>query len=819
MLLGKVAVPLPELRWPVQVALEGPACGARHDIVAPEGYLVEARLAADLLGRDPRLRWIRPEPHEIEPAGLTRLVAASPPSPGGPVPDPAPAGDAPDAAEAGAALGAARTGGVPGSERADAVRDAPRTGTAVIQPAVGWALDRSARPVVGEELVLLSRLGGAGTGAADLAVGVTAAMEAAGQLGCPLPGESVARLVEVTGGRAAVVDSVLRALRDRDGGALETCLWRAADLNGLIAGICTRLLHGADAVRLHAVVLAARLGYAHGGLPALRPALRDPEREPWWQPLSGGWYRMQPLWATALRAIRVRGDEAFRDRLTRLVGELEGERAYEEAVDLCLGAGAFEIGAALVAETAGELGSGGRPRALGHRLTGVPRAVLARYPVLAELDRETARDAAGQDGGALWNEVRAALMNGRFGAALAAGKRARQLAPEGGRGAPEHLAHALRLARRARWTRSTERRMRLLLRVAEAASLPCDPPSPAEQAASPAWTGETIPYAGPAVTTDGSPPATGSEAAWAGAAAEPVAGPVTGHVAQAPPERTEDDAGGGAGEGDSEGVGEVGGVGGGVGGGVVVRARLLGGLRLTVGGRQVTGWSGHLGRAVLEFLLLRHPKPVRRDTLTDVFWPGVPEASARNRLNAVLYSLRGDLRKVTGSPVVVYEREGYSLAAGLDVRLDTEEFMAGRAEAVRLRQTGDLQGAIGRHEAALALYSGELLEDSPYVTWVMPERERLSAAHLDLTESLAGLYLEAGAYAACADACRRLLVRDPCREAAHRLLMRCYARQNQPHRAAAQYELCRRELDAVLGMTPDPETDRLYEAVLRHRAI
>ncbi|GII03980.1 AfsR/SARP family transcriptional regulator [Planobispora takensis] len=807
MLLGKVAVPLPELRWPVQVVLEGPACGARHDIVAPEGYLVEARLAADLLDRDPRLRWIRPEPHEIEPAGLTRLVAASPPSPGGSAPDPAPAGDAPDAAETGEAPDGAWSGGVPdtaraggaagaawadavrgGAVRGDAVRDAPRTGTAVIQPAVGWALDRSARPVVGEELVLVSRLGGSGTGAADLAVGIPAAMEAAGQLGCSVPGESVARLVEVTGGRAAVVDSVLRALRGRDGDALETCVWRAADLDGLIAGICTRLLHGADAVRLHAVVLAARLGYAHGGLPALRPALRDPEREPWWQPLSGGWYRMQPLWATALRAIRVRGDEAFRDRLTRLVGELEGARAYEEAVDLCLGAGAFEIGAALVAEAAGELGSGGRPGLLGHCLTGIPRSVLDRHPVLAELNRDTVRDTAGQDGGALWNEVRAALMNGRFGAALAAGKRARQLTAKSGRSVPGHLAHALRLARRARWTRSTERRMRLLLRVAEAASLPCDLPSRTDRAASPAWTGEAIPYAGPVVRPD-----EGTEGGTEGG-----------------PE--------GSAEGSAEG-GVDGGAGGGAGGGAVMRARLLGGLRVTIGGRQVTGWSGHLGRAVLEYLLLRHPKPVRRDALADVFWPGVPESSARNRLNAVLYGLRGDLRKVTGSPVVVYEREGYSLAAGLDVRLDTEEFMAGRAEAIRLRRAGDLEGAIGRHEAALALYSGELLEDSPYVTWVMPERERLSAAHLDLTESLAGLYLEAGAYAACADACRRLLVRDPCREEAHRLLMRCYARQNQPHRAAAQYELCRRELDAVLGMTPDPETDRLYEAVLRHRAI
>ncbi|MCK2219289.1 hypothetical protein MF672_036665 [Actinomadura sp. ATCC 31491] len=221
------------------------------------------------------------------------------------------------------------------------------------------------------------------------------------------------------------------------------------------------------------------------------------------------------------------------------------------------------------------------------------------------------------------------------------------------------------------------------------------------------------------------------------------------------------------------------------------------------------------------YLLLRHPKPVRRDLLIDLIWQGVPEGAARNRLNAAVHSLRVDLRKAApGRHVVVYRRECYALAPDLTVWLDTDVFTRGCAAAQQRAEGADgLREVIRAHEATLALYRGDLLEDAPYLDWVVPERERLSAAHLDLLETLAARYLEAGAHAKCVDACRRILVRDSCRERTHRLLMRCYARQNQPHKAAAQFETCRRELEAVLGLTPDPVTARLYEAIRRHLAV
>ncbi|MFD0478580.1 hypothetical protein ACFQ0B_68100 [Nonomuraea thailandensis] len=49
MLLAKVAAPMPELRWPAQFSLDGLGDRARLHLLVPDGYLVEGRLAADLL--------------------------------------------------------------------------------------------------------------------------------------------------------------------------------------------------------------------------------------------------------------------------------------------------------------------------------------------------------------------------------------------------------------------------------------------------------------------------------------------------------------------------------------------------------------------------------------------------------------------------------------------------------------------------------------------------------------------------------------------------------------------------------------------------
>jgi hypothetical protein len=64
----------------------------------------------------------------------------------------------------------------------------------------------------------------------------------------------------------------------------------------------------------------------------------------------------------------------------------------------------------------------------------------------------------------------------------------------------------------------------------------------------------------------------------------------------------------------------------------------------------------------------------------------------------------------------------------------------------------------------------------------------------------------------------RLLGLDPLQEAVHRTLMRLYARQGRRGAALKQYQVCVGVLQRELGTTPEAETRKLYQELLRRPA-
>jgi 3D-(3,5/4)-trihydroxycyclohexane-1,2-dione acylhydrolase (decyclizing) len=60
---------------------------------------------------------------------------------------------------------------------------------------------------------------------------------------------------------------------------------------------------------------------------------------------------------------------------------------------------------------------------------------------------------------------------------------------------------------------------------------------------------------------------------------------------------------------------------------------------------------------------------------------------------------------------------------------------------------------------------------------------------------------------------REALAADHCRESAHRLIMRCYARNDQHHLVSRQLKICVTTLRRELGITPAPETIHVFESL------
>jgi DNA-binding SARP family transcriptional activator len=253
--------------------------------------------------------------------------------------------------------------------------------------------------------------------------------------------------------------------------------------------------------------------------------------------------------------------------------------------------------------------------------------------------------------------------------------------------------------------------------------------------------------------------------------------------------------------------------------GHLLSVHLLGQLKVRLDDVAVDHWLTGRGRSLFKYLVTHRDPWPRRELLMDVFWPEAAPSAARNSLNVAMHSLRRAFRDSAGVQPVVLEDGTYRLGPGLRLWLDVDEFELRVAAARRLEAAGDLAAAAADYERALALYQGDFLADDPYEDWPQTTRESLLLAYLDVLDRLGGLYLDQRQYGACVALSRVLVQRDPCREDAHRRLMRCFTRQGQPHLALRQYQACVDALHHELGVDPDPATTALARQIRDHRPV
>ncbi len=246
---------------------------------------------------------------------------------------------------------------------------------------------------------------------------------------------------------------------------------------------------------------------------------------------------------------------------------------------------------------------------------------------------------------------------------------------------------------------------------------------------------------------------------------------------------------------------------------------LLGPLYAAIDDVAVEDWPSARCRSLFGYLLThREPWP-QREVLMEVFWPGSSAEASRNSLNVAIHALRRTLRSITDMPIVVHDCGVYRINRDVLLWLDVEAFESHVKCGRRFEDAGELDKAMRDYEFAASLYRGDFMADDPYEDWAALTRERLRLAHLEALSRLSNLYFSAGNYTACVGLCQRIIERDPCREDAHRRLMRCHSRQGMPHLALMQYRVCARALADELGVETDPATTELHERIRRHERV
>ena len=214
-------------------------------------------------------------------------------------------------------------------------------------------------------------------------------------------------------------------------------------------------------------------------------------------------------------------------------------------------------------------------------------------------------------------------------------------------------------------------------------------------------------------------------------------------------------------------------------------------------------------QGLFAYLILQAERPFTRDSLATLFWPDVPDNTAKKNLRQTLYQLRQLLNDSDElpHPFLIVTRQTIQWNLASDYTVDAKLFVQELAK-------GNLAAAVSR-------YAGEILssftcDSLEFEAWLRQERERLHRLALTALDDLAERQMAQADFATAQDAARRQLALEPWRESAHRQLMRALALAGDRSAALAQVDRCEAVLAEELGAPLADETVALARQIERN---
>lgn len=250
---------------------------------------------------------------------------------------------------------------------------------------------------------------------------------------------------------------------------------------------------------------------------------------------------------------------------------------------------------------------------------------------------------------------------------------------------------------------------------------------------------------------------------------------------------------------------------------MTLRVYLAGPLCVEAEGRLIAEaeLGGRQPRLAFAYLVCADGRPVPRDELAEVVWPGEVPASWEISLAAIISKLRAILARA-GVP-----RDAIGGALGCyQLRLAPKAWVDVLAAGTNLYQA---EGALRRGDLAVAgphAMIASAIARRPFLpedngVWVERMRDELRRQRVRALEIFAEALLGDHDHARAAVLATEVLELEPYRETAHQLLMRAHDAAGNRAEALRAYDRCRRLLAAELGVDPSPATEAVYLAILR----
>jgi DNA-binding SARP family transcriptional activator len=210
----------------------------------------------------------------------------------------------------------------------------------------------------------------------------------------------------------------------------------------------------------------------------------------------------------------------------------------------------------------------------------------------------------------------------------------------------------------------------------------------------------------------------------------------------------------------------------------------LGGFRVLRSGEPVpvTAWQSRKARDLVKILVARRGRPVTREALISLLWPGEPVDRAGNRLSVALSTARSVLGSQRGATEYCVVTEGDTVRLDPDVvTVDVLSFLADAGRGLRVPEAWPLL------RAAEAAYTGDFLEEDPYEDWATELREEARLTYVQVALVLAAHAAETGEHITASRYCLRVLERDQYNEPAHLALVRALAEAGSHGEARRRY--------------------------------
>jgi predicted ATPase/DNA-binding SARP family transcriptional activator len=249
---------------------------------------------------------------------------------------------------------------------------------------------------------------------------------------------------------------------------------------------------------------------------------------------------------------------------------------------------------------------------------------------------------------------------------------------------------------------------------------------------------------------------------------------------------------------------------------------LLGPFYVLLNGEPITRFESDKVRVLLAYLALESDHPSRRETLASLLWPERPGQDARHDLSQALYSLRHAIGgRDAEPPLLIATHQTVQFAPSSDRWLDAAAFteLCEACQEHAHRRLDLCAPCLDRLHQAVTLYRGSFLEglspgeSLPFEEWLLLQQERFHRLAVDALRLLSNCYARRGEYGRALEYARRHVELEPWREEAHRQLICTLAIAGHRGAALAQYEACRKVLNAELGIEPEEATTRLYHHI------